>query len=96
MTAGELLARLLALTPEPPVQCEVEPLLAHFEAVVAQRAELIALIVPPLRLTDADRELLVELERRDAAWQDILAAAMRKIGEQRCAVGQLRAYAPPG
>lgn len=55
---------------------------------------MLAHIVPPLRLTDAERPLLRELERRQLLWQDALADALRMIGEQRHATLQLRAYAP--
>jgi hypothetical protein len=96
MTARELLTRLLELTPEPDPEIEVDHLLASFEVIVAKRAAVIALIVPPLRLTADERPLLVELERREAVWQDALAAALRTIGEQRCGAGQLRAYARQG
>jgi hypothetical protein len=90
----EILARLLELTPSPPHDAEVELLLATFEAIVAERAAVIASIVPPIQLTDADRPLLLELEHRQTAWQDVLATARRAIGAQRCGANQLRAYAP--
>jgi len=90
----EILVRLLELTPEPHLDAEAEHLLDGFEAIVAKRAEILAQIVPPLTLGDDDRPLLVELERRQALWQDALAEALRIIGEQRCGNSQLRAYAP--
>jgi len=94
-TAGhEILARLLALTPPPPQAAAAEQLLATFEAILGERAAIIATIVPPLQVSDADRAVLVELERRHAAWYDALAAAQRTVGEQRCGAHQLRAYAP--
>jgi hypothetical protein len=91
----EILARLLELTPPPPQHAEVAQLLATFEAIVTERAALIATIVPPVQLTDADRRLLVELEHRHTAWQDVLTAAQRTVGDQRCGTHQLRAYARP-
>jgi hypothetical protein len=89
----EILARLLELTPPPPQGVAVDQLLACFEAIVTERAAILAGIVPPLQLIDADRPLLVELERRQTAWHDALAAAQRTVGEQRCGAHQLRAYA---
>jgi len=93
LSGREILVRLLELTPEPPLGTEAEHLLDGFEVIVAQRAEVIALIVPPLTLGDADRPLLVELERRQSLWQAALAEALRIVGEQRCGNSQLRAYA---
>ena len=91
----EILARLLELTPPPPHDAAVDQLLAMFEAIVAQRAAVIATIVPPIDVTDADRTLLIELEHRQSAWQDALTAAQRTVGAQRCGANQLRAYARP-
>lgn len=91
----EILARLLELTPPPPQHAEVTQLLAAFEVIVTERAAIIATIVSPLELTDADRRLLVELEHRQTAWQNVLTAAQRTVGDQRCGTHQLRAYAPP-
>jgi hypothetical protein len=92
-TAHDLVARLVELTPLPPDGAEVEHLLAVFEAVVANRDAILALIVPPLRLADADRSLLAELEHRHAAWQDALASAQRSVAAQRSGAEHLRAYA---
>lgn len=94
MTGREILVRLLELTPEPPAGAEVDQLLAGFDAILAARADVLAAIVPPIALADADRPLRAELERREAAWSDALAAAQRTIGTQRCGAAQLRAYAP--
>jgi hypothetical protein len=93
MTGHEILVRLLELTPEPPVGAEVEQLLTLFDGVMTARAEIIATLVPPLQLGADDRPLLIELERRQVAWQDALADAQRTIGGQRCGAEQLRAYA---
>ena len=93
-TCHEILRQLLELTPEPHPDAAAEQLLTGFEAIVDRRAEVLAHIVPPLRLTDAERPLLRELERRQLLWQDALAGALRMIGEQRHATLQLRAYAP--
>jgi hypothetical protein len=89
----EILAQLLELTPEPAIDADAELLLEQFENVIARRAEVIAQIVPPLALTEADRPLLAELERRQARWQETLAEALRLVGEQRCGTEHLRAYA---
>lgn len=90
---SELLIRLIEATPDPAPGAEVEQLLAEFEAIIAQRAAIIAAIAPPLTLSDTDRPLLAELERRQQIWQDALALALRTVGERRCAATQLRAYA---
>jgi hypothetical protein len=97
----EILVHLLELTPEPPQTGDIGPadaerLLAVFEVILAARADVIASIVPPLALTDADRPLLAELEHRQLLWQEALAHALRTVGEQRCANSHLRAYAQPG
>ena len=100
MTAGagtsdrEILARLLDATPLPTPGCDVEPLLETLDRILAARAEILALIVPPLRVADADRPLLEELARREALWQQALCDAQSRVGTQRCGAGQLRAYAP--
>ncbi len=94
----ELLTQLISLTPLPPTEHEsaheIDALLAASEAIIAQRAELFEGLTTPLEVSDEDRPLVAELERRDAAWQAALSAAMRRIGEQRHGTEQLRAYAP--
>jgi hypothetical protein len=95
-TGHEILAQLLELTPEPPVDPDAEHLLTAFEAIVALRGEVLARIVPPLRLDEDDRPMLDELERRQALWQEALAVALRTVGEQRCGNEHLRAYAQSG
>lgn len=92
----EILEQLLALTPEPAQDTTAELLLEAFENVIARRAEVIAQIVPPLALSEVDRPLLAELERRQALWQEVLAQALRTVGEQRCGTNHLRAYAQQG
>jgi hypothetical protein len=92
-TIHEVLSRLIELTPPPPPISEIDPLLAAFEAIIAQRAELLDRLAAPLQLGDAERALVLELERRDAAWQDTLSAAMRMVSAQRHGNEQLRAYA---
>jgi hypothetical protein len=96
VTGNEILVRLLELTPEPQPDLDAERLLIEFETVVAARAPVLAKLVPPIALTDAERVLLVELERRQLLWQDALAEALRIVGEQRCGTSHLRAYAQPG
>jgi len=91
-TAGALLQQLIDLTPEPGPEVAPEHLLVAFEGIVARRAEVLARIVPPLCLTDADRVLVGELERRQGAWQQALACALRAVGDQRHGNTQLRAY----
>jgi hypothetical protein len=90
----EILARLLDATPLPTPGCDVEPLLETLDGILAARAAILALIVPPLRVADGDRALLEELERREALWQQALCDAQHRVGTQRCGAGQLRAYAP--
>jgi len=90
--AGEILQQLIDLTPEPGADAGPEHLLRTFEGIVARRAEVLARIVPPLRLTEADRLLVGEFERRQGLWQEALAGALRAVGEQRHGNTQLRAY----
>jgi hypothetical protein len=94
--AREVISRLIELTPEPGLDATAESLLAAFEGIVARRAEVLARIVPPLRVAEADRPLIAELERRQQRWQDALAAALQVVGQQRHANHQLRAYARLG
>lgn len=101
MTAGddmapgrEILVRLLDATPLPTPGSGVEQMLEAIEGIMAERSAILALIVPPLRIDELDRPLLVELEQREAVWNDALATAQRAIGEQRCGAAHLRAYAP--
>ena len=91
-----LLDRLLALTPEPPAGADPDALEQACAAMIAARAEVTAAVVPPLVIGDAERPLLVELARRDAAWEAALAAAQRAVGEQRQGAAQLRAYGGAG
>jgi hypothetical protein len=95
-TGSEILAQLLALTPEPGTETDAEQLLLAFEAIIAARAQVLAQIVPPLVLAEADRGMLAEIERRQALWQDILGAALHLVGHQRHGTSQLRAYAQSG
>lgn len=88
----ELVTQLLDATPAPPPGASIDQLLAAFDAVQARRAAILAEAQPPLTLSDTDRPLLVELERRQNIWQDALAAALRRVGEHRCGAAQLRAY----
>jgi hypothetical protein len=90
----EILVRLLDATPLPTPGCDVEPLLETLDGILAARDEILAQIVPPLRVADADRPLLEELERREALWQEALCDAQHRVGTQRCGAGRLRAYAP--
>ena len=91
-TGQEILARLLALTPDPPPAADAEALLAAFEQILAARAVIVATLVPPIALDRDARALLLELERRQVAWHDALAAAQRAIGEQRLGADRMRAY----
>ncbi|HEY0482215.1 MAG TPA: hypothetical protein VGD37_32065 [Kofleriaceae bacterium] len=99
----ELLVRLLDLTPMPaPLpapgsadEADIDQLLAAFEDIVAQRDAVIAMVVPPITLSETDRPLLIELERRQNIWQDTLAAALRAVGDRRCGASRLRAYTGP-
>jgi len=96
LTNHALLAELLdvtpAITPDLAPEVGIDELLATFEAIVALRADIIARIIPPITLSEKDRPLLVELERRQNIWQDALAGALRRVGEQRVGTTQLRAY----
>jgi hypothetical protein len=92
LTGRELIAGLLDATPVPPAGAAAEDLLALFEAILAGRSALLAQAVAPVTLSEPDRPLLVELERRQNIWQDALAAAQCRVGWQRCGAAQLRAY----
>jgi hypothetical protein len=96
-TPNEILARLIALTPAPDPNLEVDELIAAFDAMLTRRAQVIGeLAAPPagatIALDGAGRQLRAELERRDAAWHDLLASALRIVGSQRNSISKLRAY----
>ena len=93
LTTHDVLTGLLELTPLPPAGAEIDPLLAAFEAIIAQRAQLLDRLAPPIVLGDAERVLVLDLERRDSVWQAALTAAMRTVSQQRHGNEQLRAYA---
>jgi hypothetical protein len=59
--AHEILARLLELTPEPPIDAEIDQLLAAFDAIVTARAAIIDALIPPVTIAATDRPLLLEL-----------------------------------
>jgi hypothetical protein len=90
----QLLTQLIDATPPPPAGLEVDDLLAAFEAIIARRAAILDQLAPPLALGEADRALVAEIERRDAAWQAALTAALELVGGQRHGSDQLRAYGP--
>ncbi len=95
MMMTELLSRLLELTPPPPAAhaLATEQLIAVFEAILEQRAEVIAQIAAPVTLTDDDREIWGVIERRQHAWQATLAAALQAVAAQRSGTRHLRSYA---
>jgi hypothetical protein len=95
LTGRELIARLVDATPSPPPDVGIEQLLAVFGGMLAARGDLLAQAAAPVTLSESDRPLLVELERRQNIWHDALAAALREVGGQRCGAAQLRAYAGP-
>ncbi len=95
MSPTELLPRLLALTPPPPGVGDMpaERLIAVFEVILEQRAEIIAELAGPVTLTEDDRAIWREIEHRQRAWQDTLAAALRAVAAQRSGSKHLRSYA---
>jgi hypothetical protein len=93
LSGRDLLTRLLELTPMPAAGTDIAQLVAAVEDILAQRAAVIAMVVPSITLSEIDRPLLIELEHRQNIWQDALAAALRTVGDQRCGTSQLRAYA---
>jgi hypothetical protein len=95
MTSHDLMTRLLDVTPAPAAGATVDDLLAAFEGILAERAAILESLVPPITLSEIDRPLLAELERRQEIWQAALAEALRRVGEQRCGAAQLRAYVDP-
>jgi hypothetical protein len=95
MTGRDLVTRLLDVTPPPTENAAVDDLLAAFDGILAERAAILEALVPPITLSEIDRPLLAELERRQKIWHEALAAALRRVGEQRCGAQQLRAYAGP-
>jgi hypothetical protein len=89
-----VIARLLAVTPLPPV-AGLDVLLATFEQMFEARKAILGEVTGPVPLTDAERDQLAEIEQRDAAWQQAFADALAKIKQLRLGAHQLRAYAGP-
>lgn len=95
MSATELLQQLLAMTPPPPAVGDLpaERLIATFEVILEQRAEVISALAGPVTMSDDDREIWREIQRRQNAWQDTLQAALQAVAAQRSGTKHLRSYA---
>jgi hypothetical protein len=94
--ASTALRHLLAATPDPrgaeSLSCNT--LLDSFARMLDARAEILADVVLPVGVLSADdRAILAELERRNAAWQQLAERARDALPSPRAAAAQLRAYA---
>jgi hypothetical protein len=86
-----VLERLLAATPLPPTECEIEELIAKFTAMHEARQRIIEELGPVTG--PIDPALKAELVDRHARWQAALEAATRLVHAQRRGIRQMRSYA---
>ncbi len=90
----ELLSNLIAATPLPPVDVELEALLAAFQEMHARRQEILGSVPPQRPTCTADQQrVLAELALREAAWAAALAGARSTLLSHRHGIAQLRQYA---
>lgn len=89
----ELLRELVALTVEPPVDVEIEDLLAAFEAMYAARQAALSRVSGKFADTPENRALLEELAARDAQWEQAILLGREAVGEVRVRATKLRGYA---
>jgi hypothetical protein len=94
VTAGELIAALLAVTPTPPADATVDALLVAFGEIASRRQAILDAVaeISPVA-SDADRAARDELMARQEAWHAALASAREAVGSQRVGAQLLRRYA---
>lgn len=90
-----VLAQLLAATPSPPVDAEVDALLAAFDAMARHRQVLLDAITE-IVISEPERVILQELAVRADAWKLALIHAQGTIIDRRIGVGKVRAYGSSG
>lgn len=89
----ELLERLLAATPHPPLSCDIDELLAALATLLPARQLILDELGDQRRVSnDEERSLAREIAGRDAAWQSALAHARDGLGVARMGARQLRQY----
>jgi hypothetical protein len=88
-----VLQDLLAATPAPPVDVDVDTMLAMFAAMHAQRAEILGSVQAIAVTTDDDRAVVAAIAERQLAWLTALEAARDRVRAQRIATTKLRHYA---
>jgi hypothetical protein len=86
-----MIRELLEVTPLPPVDGDIDALLAAWRDCCEARQAILARGTTVV--DEADRPLLRELQLRDDAWQDALDEARRRVADQRTATQKLRCYA---
>jgi hypothetical protein len=92
MTSGELVARMLELTPAPPSDAGTDELIAAAAAMLAAR-QLLLDAARGLEPGPVDARLTARLAEREQAWRAAVAAAQCAIGTQRTSAAALRSYA---
>jgi hypothetical protein len=88
-----VLQDLLAATPAPPIDVDVDTMLAMFEAMHAQRAEILGSVPAISVTTDDDRAIVAAIAERQLAWLSALEATRDRVRAQRIATTKLRHYA---
>ena len=94
-TVPELLAALLAATPEPPADLDPETVLETTQVILAASAPLVAALRAALGDGKLPAELIADasaLHDRTAAWLTLAEAARRETGESLRAVARARSY----
>ena len=85
------LAALLDVTVPPPLDADVDTLLAAFHAMFSDRQRILDGLTAPIAVTDEERALLTE---RETAWSRALARALAAVSQHRVNTTKLRGYAP--
>lgn len=94
MLARDVLLKLCAATPAPPLGVSLEALLEAFHQMADARQTILDEVQVPTPATSTEeRELLDELRAREAVWEAALTAARTRIGDHRIHASRLRAYA---
>lgn len=88
-----ILRDLLAATPAPPPEVDIDTLIAMFHTMHAQRAEILATVEVVAVITDDDRALVALIAERQLAWLSALEAARERVRGQRIATTKLARYA---
>jgi len=89
-----ILEALIAATPPPPADVDVDTLIAAFAELHVRRQAIMDATTSPIVVATADEHALLQLLRaRQHAWLDALAVARDQVRDQRIGTTKLRGYA---